>query len=197
MRVQTSIPVLSAAFAFLLPAMALAHPGHEHRASFIEGLVHPLSGADHVLAMVLVGLLAVQLGGRAIWILPATFLAGMAAGSSVGATGIGASAVEFGIALSVIALGLIVALQARLPLAAAAVLVGATALLHGHAHGAEADGMVSSRYILGFLAGTLGLHAAGIAAGVAMAGLAQGRARSAARIVGGVAAGAGLLLAAG
>jgi len=118
----------------LLPSLAFAHPGHDETATFAQGLVHPLSGADHLLAMVMVGLFAVQMGGRALWLLPATFLAAMAAGSLAGLSGITTAATEIGIALSVAGLGAIVALQLRTPLAVATALVAAVALVHGHAH---------------------------------------------------------------
>lgn len=149
----------------LLPSMAFAHPGHDETATFMQGLVHPLSGADHLLAMVMVGLFAVQLGGRALWLLPSTFLAAMVAGSLAGVSGIGSSATEIGIVLSVVGLGAIVAFRIRTPLAVATPLVAAVALIHGHAHGAEAQGALSLAYVIGFLLGTAGLLGAGMLAG--------------------------------
>jgi urease accessory protein len=156
----------------LLPAMAFAHPGHDETATFMQGLLHPLSGADHLLAMLMVGLFAVQLGGRALWLLPSTFLAAMVAGSLAGLSGIATSATEIGIALSVVGLGAIVAFRIRTPLTVATPLVAAAALVHGHAHGAEAHGALSLAYIVGFLAATAGLLAAGMLAGLGIARIA-------------------------
>lgn len=176
----------------LLPSLAFAHPGHDETATFAQGLLHPLSGADHLLAMVMVGMFAVQMGGRALWLLPATFLAAMAAGSLAGLSGITTAATEIGIALSVAGLGAIVALQLRTPLAVATALVAAVALVHGHAHGAEAHGALSVAYVGGFLLGTAGLLAAGMLAGLVIPALNHGNLLT--RTAGVAVAGTGLLL---
>jgi len=185
------IPVVSA-FLALLPSAAFAHPGHDLTATFVQGVIHPLSGADHMLAMVMVGLLAVQLGGRALWLLPPTFLAAMAVGSLAGFSGITPSTIEIGIALSVVLLGAVIALGLRTPVTVATALVGAVALAHGHAHGAEAHGAVSLAYVSGFLVGTAGLLLAGMLAGLCLAGV--GRGKLITRAAGVAAAGTGALL---
>lgn len=163
--------LLSAGLAGLLTvALALpaaAHTGHAGHAMFQEGLLHPLNGIDHLLAMVAVGIWAAQNGGKAIWLLPASFIAMLAGGAAFGMAGVELPAVEAGIAASVAVLGLLVLLNKRVPVAAGMLLVGAFAVLHGHAHGAEmpqaADPVL---YSLGFLLSTAMLHAAGIAIGL-------------------------------
>ncbi len=165
------MPVLLIALAFaLLPGAADAHTGIGATAGFSHGFMHPFGGVDHLLAMVAVGMLAAQWGGRALWLLPASFLTTMAAGGALGMTGIALPHVEIGIGLSVVVLGLLVALGVRLPLAAAMLLVPLFAIFHGHAHGAEmpADGS-GVAYGFGFLAATALLHVAGIGAGLALA----------------------------
>lgn len=191
--------------AMLLPAIAEAHVGVGETSGFLHGFQHPIGGLDHVLAMVLVGLFAWQLGGRALWLVPLTFVSVMALGGALGVAGVELPFVEIGIALSVVVLGAAVALGARAlgaraPVAAAMALVGLFAVFHGHAHGAEmpedAGGLA---YGLGFMAGTALLHAVGLGLGflagrVASApGVRHGRA--AIRAAGGVAAclGVGLL----
>lgn len=150
----------------LSPTVAFAHTGIGATSGFWHGVSHPISGLDHILAMVTVGLFAWQLGGRALWMVPAAFVGLMALGGALGMAGIGMPFVETGIALSVIVLGAAVALNPRAPVAAAAALVGFFALFHGHAHGAEmpedAGGLA---YALGFMLATALLHAAGIGAG--------------------------------
>ncbi len=160
----------------LLPQWALAHegPAHVHAAGFVQGFLHPLGGLDHLLAMVLVGLLAVQLGGRAIVALPAAFLALMAAGGAAGLAGLALPFVELGIAASVVALGAALAFAVRAPVAAAALVVGGFALFHGFAHGAELPaGAGASAYAAGFLLATALLHAAGVGLGVMLARLSE------------------------
>ncbi|MGY2051924.1 HupE/UreJ family protein [Methylobacterium sp. JK268] len=183
------LPLLAAAL-LLLPQAALAHPGHGDAAGLAHGFVHPLSGADHVLAMVAVGLLAALRGGRALWALPAAFLGMMVVGGVLGASGVALPSVETGIALSIVAFGLAVAVGGGLPLAALAALVGVFAVFHGHAHGAEIPETASGlAYGAGFVAATALLHAAGIGLGLAAA-----RVRPAAPVVGGAVALAGLAL---
>jgi urease accessory protein len=148
-------------------SVALAHVGEHSHMSVTEGLLHPLSGLDHVLAMVAVGLWASQLGGRALWLLPLTFPAVMAAGAALGMSGVAFPWVEFGIAGSVMVLGAAVALALRPSLAVSIPLIGAFALLHGYSHGVELPASVSAlSYGAGFIAATLALHAIGIAIGM-------------------------------
>jgi len=132
------------------------------------GVEHPFSGLDHILAMVAVGLWAAQLGGRALWSIPLTFVLTMAAGGALGFLGVPLPMVELGIASSVVVLGVLVALASRLPLAVSMVLVGLFALFHGYAHGAEMAAESSALwYGLGFMLATATLHAIGI--GMALA----------------------------
>ena len=168
MRTRLTAAALIAALA-LLPTAALARPGIGHPHGFVHGFAHPLGGLDHVLAMVAVGLFAWQLGGRALWLVPATFVLVMALGGALGIAGVAVPGVEIGIVASVIVLGAIVALRVKTPLAIATGLVALFAIFHGHAHGTEmpldASGAV---YAAGFLLATALLHAAGIALGFAI-----------------------------
>ena len=149
-------------------APALAHTQQGQAQGFVTGLQHPISGWDHVLAMIAVGLWGAQLGPPALWLLPVTFPMVMALGGFLGLVGIPVPGVEVGIALSALALGLMVALEARPKLAVAACMVGAFAIFHGHAHGRELPAGTSALlYSLGFVIATGLLHAAGILLGVA------------------------------
>ena len=160
---RTTLRAALVAAATLLPNAAWAHPGHDASVGFVHGLVHPVTGLDHVLAMVAVGLFAAQLGGRALWAVPLSFVSVMALGGVLGMAGVGVPFVEAGIAISVIALGLAVALQWKAPVAAATALVGLFAVFHGHAHGAEMPvDAFGLEYGLGFLLATAVLHVLGI-----------------------------------
>ncbi len=152
--------------ALLAPTLAFAHPGLHSGSGLIQGFAHPISGLDHILAMVAVGLLAFQLGGRALWLLPVTFVLVMAGGGALGAAGIEVPAIEVGIALSVVVLGAIVAGNIKMPCALAMGMVGFFAILHGHAHGAEmVQGVNGVVYAAGFMTATAVLHVLGISAG--------------------------------
>ena len=154
------------ALLLLLPAAAFAHEGGAAQ-GFISGFLHPLSGPDHIVAMIAVGLWGAQLGAPAIWLLPVAFPLVMALGGLAALLGAGLPGVEIGIAASAIALGALVALQVRLPLAAALAVVAVFAVFHGHAHGAElAQGANAAAYSLGFVIATGLLHAVGIALGL-------------------------------
>ena len=162
-----AIRALSAVTAALWPAVALAHAESGRAEGFLAGLHHPVSGLDHVLAMVSVGLWGAQLGPPAVWLLPVTFPVVMAFGGMLGLLGVPLPGVEVGIAFSAILLGLAVAKEARPPLAAAAALVGVFAIFHGHAHGTELPpGESGLAYSLGFVIATGCLHATGIALGL-------------------------------
>ena len=171
------LAVLPAALA-LLPQAALAHPGHGAATGAEAGFLHPLLGADHVLAMVAVGLLAALRGGRALWALPLAFLALMSAGAGLGMGGIALPYAETGIALSIVVFGLAAMVGLRAPVALLATLVGVFAVFHSYAHGTEMPETASGlSFGLGFLAATALLHAAGI--GLGMAGIRLGAARAA------------------
>jgi len=144
-----------------------AHVQQGQAAGFVTGLRHPVSGLDHVLAMISVGLWGAQLGAPAVWLLPVTFPMVMACGAFLGLVGIPLPGVEIGIALSAVLLGLMVAGEAKPPLVAAAILVGCFAIFHGHAHGTELPpGQSGLMYSIGFVAATGCLHGVGIAIGV-------------------------------
>jgi len=155
--------ILGALALLLTPALAFAHPGHGDN-GLIAGISHPIGGLDHLLAMLAVGLWAAQQQGAARWALPCTFVGTLLIGELLGFEGLNLPALESGIAASVLALGLAVALAVRPPLVMA---VGATALFalfHGVAHGLELPEMSSPwTYAMGFVAGTAALHAGGYA----------------------------------
>jgi urease accessory protein len=149
------------------PALASAHTEAGRAEGFLAGLHHPVSGLDHVLAMVSVGLWGAQLGAPAVWLLPVTFPMVMAFGGMLGLVGVPLPGVEVGIALSGILLGLAVLAEWRPPLWVAAVVVGFFAVFHGHAHGTELpQGASGLLYSMGFVIATGSLHAAGIGIGV-------------------------------
>jgi urease accessory protein len=157
--------------------------------------MHPVTGLDHVLAMVAVGILAALLGGRAIWLVPASFVAMAAVGGLLGVQGVPVPFVEFGISASVVLLGLAIALQARLPLGWTVGLVGLFGLYHGYAHGAEMPADASGfAYGVGFLAATAMLHIAGIGLGLGIAHMARRSATRFAQAGGAAIALAGIVL---
>lgn len=151
----------------LWPAAAWAHVGQGGAEGFLAGVGHPVSGLDHVLAMISVGLWGAQLGAPAIWLLPVTFPVVMALGGMLGLLGVPLTGVEIGIALSGVLLGLAVLAECRPPLWAAAAVVGGFAVFHGHAHGTELPAGASGlAYSIGFVMMTGTLHAVGIGIGV-------------------------------
>lgn len=174
-------------------APALAHtglPGHGH-SGLAAGLMHPVSGLDHLLAMLSVGLwsaLVAKGNGWKLWLAPAAFVTAMLAGAAAGVAGLPLPLVETGIAASVVLLGLMVMTRIELPAVAGAGLVALFALFHGHAHGAEAVGNIGA-YMAGFALVTAALHVAGMALGRALA-----TAESAAKVAGGLIAAAGVYL---
>jgi urease accessory protein len=179
---------------FALPTLAQAHPGpigHTH--GLINGFVHPLTGMDHVLAMIAVGLWAAQRGGRALWSVPLTFISLMTLGAIIGMAGIGrVPFVEQGIAASVLVLGIFIATAARLPLAASISIIGLFAVFHGFAHGAEMPATASGLlYGIGFVLATAALHLAGIGLGMTAQKFSS---QKLVRYVGGIIAACGAIL---
>lgn len=161
--------LIAAATLTLIPTAAFAHPGIGDAHGFVQGFAHPLGGLDHLLAMVTVGLLAWQLGGRALWLAPASFVLAMAAGGAFGMAGLAVPFVEVGIAVSVIVLGAMVALGTKAPLPIAMALAALFAVFHGHAHGSEMPLDAGSiAYGAGFLLASALLIAAGLALGAAI-----------------------------
>ncbi|MBK1670948.1 urease accessory protein [Rhodovibrio sodomensis] len=188
--------------AFLATALsatsALAHTGAMTAGGFLTGFLHPIGGLDHVLAIVTVGLLAFHVGGRATWLVPASFVGMMVVGGALGAAALALPLVEFGIVLSVVVLGAMVASGRAMPAVLAIAVVGAFAVFHGHAHGTEMPGAASGMaYGLGFVLATALLHAAGLLAGYGLARLGPVSGARLVRVTGGAAACAGLLLFAG
>jgi len=182
----------------LAPSLAFAHTGTGQTIGFAHGFTHPVSGLDHVLAMILVGVLAWQLGGRALWLVPTTFVSVMAIGGALGMMGISVPFVEAGIAFSVIVLGAVVALDIRAPLAIAVGVVGLFAIFHGHAHGSEMPATAGGvAYAAGFMLATATLHIAGIALGYLLAKMSERQGSMVMRSAGGTAALAGIGLFAG
>jgi urease accessory protein len=154
----------------LIPGLTIASPALAHldpvaHGSFAAGFSHPLFGADHILAMVAVGLWAALSGGRAVWALPVAFVGAMSVGFALALVGMPLPMVEPMILASVLLLGVLVALSVRLPLGAGAGIVAALALFHGHAHGAEMGGASAVSYLAGFAVATALLHGAGLLAG--------------------------------
>jgi len=188
--------LLALALVVLSPSLAFAHTGVEHGSGFLHGLEHPIGGLDHVLAMVAVGVLAFVLGGRASILVPLAFVGMMVGGFLLGAGQVSLPLVEVGIAASSLVIGAVAARGKAMPVAAAMALVGAFALFHGHAHGAEMPADASGLgYASGFVLATALLHAAGIGASVIAARSLGRHGALAARIAGGAFAlgGAGML----
>lgn len=151
----------------------LLHTGYD--GGIFAGLLHPILGLDHLLAMVAVGLLSAQLGGRALWTVPATFVSVMALGGVLGIAGVPLPFVELGIALSVVALGIALVVRRNMPMGIAMLFVGVFALFHGHAHGTELPAISETMidvlaYVFGFLVATAGLHLIGALVGQIAAG---------------------------
>ena len=136
------------------------------KGGFMSGFMHPISGLDHVVAMVAVGLWGAFLGRPAIWVLPVVFPLVMAFGGALGVAGVPIPHIETGIALSGVILGLVVLFAVKPPMWIAAIIVGAFAIFHGHAHGTELPNAANPLiYSVGFVIGTGLLHLAGIAIG--------------------------------
>ena len=166
MRSDLGMRLVLVALLAVLASPALAHIQPGEAGGFATGFLHPISGLDHVLAMVAVGLWGAQLGAPAIWLLPVTFPIVMAFGGFLGLLGIPLPGVEIGIAASALLLGVAVMTERKPPLYAAATLVGFFAIFHGHAHGTELPpGESGLLYSLGFVVATGCLHAIGIAIG--------------------------------
>jgi len=152
---------------WLFPATASAHQETGTVWGFTSGFIHPLTGLDHIAAMVAVGLWGAFLGAPAMWVLPVVFPMVMAFGGALGVLGVPLPGVETGIALSSVILGIAVAFAVRPPLWVAALIVGSFAIFHGHAHGAEMPKAANATtYAVGFVIATGLLHLSGIAFGL-------------------------------
>lgn len=180
--------------ALLLPGAAFAHPGYVGESTLTSGLLHPVAGFDHILAMVVVGIWAAMVGGRLLWAMPLGFGAGMVVGGLAGMLGIPLPGVEPMILASVICLGVAAALSLRPSTTQALGLVGIFGAFHGFAHGAEAPEGDLALYAIGFLLTTFALHLAGIALTMGLRRLGQG---GVPRVLAGMVACGGVLLAVG
>ena len=150
------------AYVAILP-VAEAHTFGSQGAGLIAGLTHPFVGLDHLLAMIAVGIWAGQLGGRAVWLIPLTFVSVMAAAATLASFGLLLPLMEPAIACSVLVLGLLIAGSVRLPTSLGALLVGLFAVFHGYAHGLELPQAASPiLYGAGFVLATALLHGIGI-----------------------------------
>jgi urease accessory protein len=177
----------------MLQVSLFAHTGIGMTSGFGAGFFHPIGGADHMLAMVAVGLLAAQIGKKALWIVPSAFVLMMLFGGILGISGIVLPFIEAGILASVVIFGALSAAGAKLPVASSAVIVGLFAIFHGYAHGAEMPLEAGAfDYSIGFMLATVLLHGAGIAAG---RGLEKAYNARVTRISGGAIAAGGVLLA--
>jgi len=142
---------------------AFAHVGIASTASFTAGVAHPLTGIDHIAVMVAVGLWAALKGSRALWVWPATFVGMMLIGGAFGMARLPLPYVEPAILASVVALGILVMLAIDLPVWAGALMIGAFAVFHGHAHGTEvAETVTGAEYMAGFATATASLHVLGL-----------------------------------
>ena len=193
---KPTMPMLAmTALMALVPSLAYAHTGVGDPIGFAHGFIHPITGIDHVLAMVMVGMFAWQLGGRALWLVPTTFVLVMALGGALGVAGIGVPFVEAGIALSVIVLGAVVAFGIKAPVAVAMAVVGLFAIFHGHAHGSEMpESAAGLAYGFGFMLATALLHVAGVGLGFVIGWAGEKQGPIVARTAGGAAALAGVAI---
>lgn len=188
-----AIWLLVAATTAFTPAIALAHTGVGAAAGFSYGFLHPLAGIDHILAMIAVGVFACQIGGRALWLVPLTFVLFMVVGGALGVAGISVPYVELSIALSAVLLGAAIAAGIAAPLVVAMAVIGVFAVFHGHAHGAEMPGSANAfGYALGFVISTALLHLAGIGMGILMGRAGERREPALIRVAGGLMTVAGL-----
>ncbi|KAA0020783.1 HupE/UreJ family protein [Salinicola corii] len=156
---------LSAPFMLLVASAAMAHPGalpHTHGGSFLAGLMHPLSGLDHLLAMLAIGLWSCRQSSTLRRAMPLLIALGMVAGAGLAWAGVPLLGVEFGIASSVLLAGVMLACLVKLPTAVGGTLVFAFILLHGHAHGSElAPGASAALYAVGFVIASVAITVVG------------------------------------
>lgn len=159
-----NLAYLTLLYSLLMPHSVYAHD--VQGGGLIDGLMHPVFGPDHLLAMVAVGILSVQIGGKAIWTVPAAFLVFMLLGGIWGIYNMPFPAVETGIAASVAVLGLAIALARKFPVLLAMTFVGIFGLFHGYAHGMEMPLVAEPvLYATGFIIATAGLHISGVLIG--------------------------------
>lgn len=179
--------------AFIAEISLFAHTNSSDISGFTVGFFHPIGGADHILAMFAVGLWAAQIGGRALWVVPLSFICMMVVGAGLGMNGINIAFVENAILVSVLVLGAMIAFSIKMPLFFSSSIVGLFAIFHGAAHGGEMPLTVNgAEYGAGFVLATAMLHAGGIALGLIAHNFAQSKIS---RLTGATIAGSGLFLA--
>jgi len=177
------------------PSAALAHPGLEHIHGAISGFAHPFTGLDHMLVTVAIGVLAAQLGGRALSLVPLAFIATMAAAGALAIAGYEIPHVEGGIALSALAVGAAIALRLNVTTATATTAAALFAVFHGQAHGVEMPPSLSGLgYGVGFIAATALLHGVGMGGFLLIARPQSLAGQAAMRIIGAIAALAGTMM---
>lgn len=151
---------------FLAPIATSAHTGVTATSGFLHGALHPLTGLDHMIAMIAVGIWAYQLGRKSLWIVPTSFVSIMIIAGILGMSGVAIPLVEQGIIFSILTLGLLIAAAKKLPPWLSIIIVGLFAIFHGHAHGSEIPALASgASYALGFAIATASLHLLGIGIG--------------------------------
>lgn len=161
------IKLSSFALFIFAPVLLFFHPSLTHTSGFLNGFAHPLSGADHMIAMAAIGIWAYQVGGKGLWLIPLSFVAMMLVGGIIGIMGIHIPLVETGIILSILTLGVLIFASAKLPLVFGMLIAGVFALFHGHSHGTEIPMAASGfAYVAGFVVCTILLHLSGIALGM-------------------------------
>ncbi len=154
--------LLAAAAILTTPLPAFAHLNPAEHGSLLAGVSHPLTGLDHIVVMLLVGIWAATFKGVARFAIPAAFVVMMLAGFGLAMAGVSLPFVEPAIVASLVAVGLLVALAVRVPAAAAAAIVGVFAVFHGHAHGSELGAAGALSYACGFALATAALHGTGL-----------------------------------
>lgn len=151
--------------AVFFPGISYAHQANS--GGFLAGLSHPVLGFDHLLAMLSVGILSAQIGGKSLWLVPATFVSIMLVGGILGINNVSLISVELGISLSVLVLGVSLTTDKKLAPMLAMIFVGFFAVFHGYAHGIEMPHLANpSEYALGFIVGTACIHISGVYVGV-------------------------------
>lgn len=164
---KRSITICLAVAGVFIAKAAEAHTYGATGGGFPQGFLHPMGGLDHLLAMIAVGLWAAQVGGKALWRIPACFVAVMAVGGLAATSGVALPMVELGVVGSLIVLGSLVAFAANIPVRLGMAVVGLFAVFHGYAHGTEIPQAGSALlYSAGFLSATALLHLSGITAGL-------------------------------
>ena len=157
----------------IFPSVSFAH--QSGGGGFLAGLSHPVLGFDHLLAMLSVGALSAQMGGKSIWTVPTAFVSIMLLGGVMGLNNIPLISVEMGISISVLALGIALTIEKKLAPIIATFFVGFFAIFHGYAHGMEMPLLANpTLYVLGFTLGTVGIHVTGVLVGIVASTTANG-----------------------